>query len=307
MKAGMALCLPFHCQTLQAPYYVFFFSCVLGFTADVFVNTAYCAIVGSAIQMLRGGKILFTALLSVVVLKRRVPVFQIIGIGLVLVGLMLVGASTQLHPMVRPLIAETDSRWFSMNSKNWMALCCCMTSEICPALLWVYQEMVIHDYGIPPLQLVGVEGVIGVCMGSAVIIIAHNIQMEDLVAPLYQASMSVDVQMSVAALLMSMAIFNFSGVSVTKYGSAVTRSIVDASRCVIIWAVELWYGWYAFSPIQLCGFILLVVGAGVHNGIVSLPFGLSQHESAMELNEGTPLKSAKLKMDQSRSARSSVV
>ena len=54
MKAGMALCLPFYCGKLMAPLYVFAISCTLGFVVDVLVNSAYCAIAGSAIQMLRG-------------------------------------------------------------------------------------------------------------------------------------------------------------------------------------------------------------------------------------------------------------
>jgi len=64
MKCGMALCLPFCCQRPNAPIGVFMLSCFLGFVVDVLVNMAYCAIAGSAIQMLRGGKVILTALLS---------------------------------------------------------------------------------------------------------------------------------------------------------------------------------------------------------------------------------------------------
>jgi drug/metabolite transporter (DMT)-like permease len=284
MKAGMALCLPFHLQYPQAPLRVFAISCFLGFVADVLVNMAYCAIAGSAIQMLRGGKVFFTALLSVVVLKRRLHPHQIFGAGAVIVGLSLVGASTQMHPMERHDMNFAPSMQVDV---NWMALGWCFLSEIIQSALWIYQECVLREYGIPPLQLVGLEGIIGVGFGSWVAIVAHNLKIEDITLPLCQLMQSTSLLWSVFFLLISMALFNFAGVGVTKYGSAITRSVVDASRAILIWAVELWYGWHVFSFSQLIGFIVLMVGAGVYNGFIHLPccppddecIAISQHEA----------------------------
>jgi drug/metabolite transporter (DMT)-like permease len=259
MKAGMALCLPFHWSRLHAPLYVFGFSCALGFAVDVLVNSAYCAIAGSAIQMLRGGKILLTALLSMTLLRRRLQQHQLLGGCIVILGISLVGLSTSRNP---------ESQSLDASGLPWKAIGCCIAGEILQAVLWVYQESVLKKYDIPPLQLVGMEGVLGIAVGSVIMIIAHPLGVENVSESFHQLSHSVPLMISVACLLVSMAFFNFSGVGVTKLGSAVHRSIIDVSRAVLIWMVELLLRWHTFIFCQFVGFVVLVVGALIYNNLL---------------------------------------
>jgi len=53
--------------------------------------------------------------------------------------------------------------------------------------------------------------------------------------------------------VLSIAFFNFSGISVTKELSATTRMVLDSMRTVVVWAVSVAVGWQSFNAIQLPG------------------------------------------------------
>lgn len=65
----------------------------------------------------------------------------------------------------------------------------------------------------------------------------------------------------------SIAFFNFAGVSVTKEISATTRMVLDSLRTVVIWAVSLAVGWETFHGLQILGFLILLTGAALYNGM----------------------------------------
>lgn len=65
----------------------------------------------------------------------------------------------------------------------------------------------------------------------------------------------------------SIAFFNFAGISVTKEISATTRMVLDSLRTLVIWVVSLGLGWEDFHGLQVLGFIVLLVGAGLYNGL----------------------------------------
>lgn len=89
------------------------------------------------------------------------------------------------------------------------------------------------------------------------------------------------VPLIVVALLgniSSIAFFNFAGISVTKEISATTRMVLDSLRTVVIWAVSLAVGWEVFHGLQILGFIILLIGAALYNGLhqpllARLPWG----------------------------------
>ena len=78
--------------------------------------------------------------------------------------------------------------------------------------------------------------------------------------------------------IISIATFNVSGVSVTKYVSSVARAVVDTIRTIIVWTYFLVIPWVPektrekFSYVQLVGFAVLVVGTLIFNEIFVLPF-----------------------------------
>jgi len=65
----------------------------------------------------------------------------------------------------------------------------------------------------------------------------------------------------------SIAFFNFAGISVTKEISATTRMVLDSLRTLVIWAVSLALGWEQFQGLQVLGFMVLLVGTALYNGL----------------------------------------
>lgn len=52
-------------------------------------------------------------------------------------------------------------------------------------------------------------------------------------------------------IALSIAIFNFAGISVTKEISATTRMILDSIRTIVIWAFSLQFKWQDFHYLQV--------------------------------------------------------
>lgn len=65
----------------------------------------------------------------------------------------------------------------------------------------------------------------------------------------------------------SIAFFNFAGISVTKEISATTRMVLDSLRTLVIWAVSLALGWEKFHGLQVLGFLILLAGTALYNGL----------------------------------------
>lgn len=85
----------------------------------------------------------------------------------------------------------------------------------------------------------------------------------------------------------SIATFNVTGVTVTKYINALARSICDVTRTVIVWIVGIIitvsagvnkpnYKWELIDgvaiTIQLLGFGVLIFGNLIYNKILKVPF-----------------------------------
>lgn len=70
------------------------------------------------------------------------------------------------------------------------------------------------------------------------------------------------VLISSIAIAISISMFNFFGLSVTRHVSATARSLADTCRTLAIWIVSLGLGWEKFlipiSFLQVLGFSLLV-------------------------------------------------
>jgi hypothetical protein len=69
----------------------------------------------------------------------------------------------------------------------------------------------------------------------------------------------------------SIAFFNFAGVSVTKELSATTRMVLDSVRTLVIWMFSLAVRWQKFNYLQLIGFTLLIIGMCLYNNVIIVP------------------------------------
>ena len=78
--------------------------------------------------------------------------------------------------------------------------------------------------------------------------------------------------------VLSIAFFNFSGLTISKYASATSRTIVDTLRTIIVWGFFLVMPFVpedtkeTFSWLQLLGFLVLILGGLIYNEILVLKF-----------------------------------
>lgn len=152
-----------------------------------------------------------------------------------------------------------------------------LVAQLFVASQFVIEEFILEKYAMDPLNVVMWEG----AFGSSIILVGSLIisklfiskeaisgSMFNLVEAFEQMYNNKAILFSSIAILFMMSTFNVTGMTVTRILSATSRSTVDTSRTVGIWFVSLIIGWEHFHILQLGGFLLLVYGTLLFNGIV---------------------------------------
>jgi len=264
----------------------------------------------SSFQMLRGAVIIFTGILSVIVLRRRLEWFRWAGMIFVIGGLVTVGVTDIIYQpdgkntTDNHLLPQYNTTFNPVNY-NYGGLILGKTQEgtdelkpshillgdiliICAQVLvasqMVYEEKYITKYNVPALKAVGWEGTFGFLTLSTLLIPFYFIPVggffgdanprhvfEDVYDGLYQLAHNAQLAGAFSLTVVSIAFFNFAGISVTKEMSATTRMVLDSVRTLVIWGVSLGVGWQGFHLLQLVGFAILVIGMCIYNDLLIVP------------------------------------
>jgi len=244
--------------------------------ATTLVNAAYVMIPASTIQMCRGCIVIFTCFLSVTVLQRRQKLYQYFGVFLVALGISIVSFEAVLEGRHQAGVAHSTAL---------VGIGLCLAGQLFQSSMLVIEEKFLSSYTVPPLQMVGLEGFFGCLIGLVLLPALQMTGVEKSTEAFHMLQTDGWVQFGCLASMCSIALFNWSGVTVTQQASAVARSTIDVSRTSIIWMVELALRWNTFSWLQLSGFIVLVIGTMVYNGILRIP-ALDRMEEKPLLEEG---------------------
>lgn len=121
-------------------------------------------------------------------------------------------------------------------------------------------------YSVAPLVAVGFEGLFGaLSIVLAMPLLARYASVSpffDLPRGWHQMIDTPSVLYSGLVIAVSISLFNFFGLSVTRHLSATARSLTDTCRTLTIWIVSLGLGWevlvWPISVLQVAGFALLV-------------------------------------------------
>ena len=127
------------------------------------MNAGLCLTYASVFQMLRSAVVVFTALMSILILKRKLYAFHWVSIFFVCLGVFVVGYVS---------IAETDDS--SSNTKpassvmlgNFLVI----VAQFMVAVQMVVEEKIITKYGAPALKAVGFEGIFGFIILSIMLV-----------------------------------------------------------------------------------------------------------------------------------------
>ena len=257
-------------------------------TACCFVGILYNS--ASVFQMLRGSMIIFSALLSVVVLKKRLYGYHWLGVALCCLAILVVGYSNIMGASL-----SSSGSYISSNnlpqSRVVFGMMLIVIGQVVQASQVVLEEKLLRGYSIEPFQIVGMEGVWGT---AAMLFIFFPIlyflpgsdagdRAENLVDTLVMLNNSRPLQYLVMMYVFSVFTYNMSAMLVTYALSAVHRTMLEASRTAVIWIIDLvihyWiypkstFGeiWTVWSWFQLFGFVLLILGQSVYSELVLIP------------------------------------
>ncbi|XP_061845757.1 solute carrier family 35 member F6 isoform X2 [Colius striatus] len=246
----------------------------------------------SSFQMLRGSVIIFTGLLSVAFLGRRLELSQWLGILVTIVGLVVVGladlrtSQPQEHKLSEVITGDL----------------LIITAQVLVAVQMVLEEKFVFQHDVHPLRAVGTEGFFGFTILALLLVPMYYIPagsfsgnprrvLEDTLDAFCQLGFQPLISLALLANISSIAFFNFAGISVTKELSATTRMVLDSLRTLLIWASSLALGWEPFHGLQLLGFGVLLAGAALYNGLHRpllslLPWGRGEEAGTAAEREG---------------------
>ncbi|KAF9900975.1 hypothetical protein EC991_006698 [Linnemannia zychae] len=246
-------------------------------TASTLMNVGliYCA--ASVYQMLRGALVIFTGLLSVFFLGRRLLAYEWFALFTIVAGIATVGLASVITPATNNLTdnTEPDSEEAIKAAKAILGIFLVLFAQIFTATQFVVEEKFLSGYQIAPLRAVGYEGLFGtitVLVAMPILHftvgVSHPGSYFDLNAGWEQIKTYPQIWIPSIVMLFSISSFNFFGISVTKTICATSRSTIDSCRTLFIWAISLYLGWEKFIPLQVLGFALLVYGTFVFNGVI---------------------------------------
>ncbi|XP_061667439.1 solute carrier family 35 member F6 [Syngnathoides biaculeatus] len=223
----------------------------------------------SSFQMLRGAVIIFTGLLSVAFLGRRLLTSQWIGILVTILGLVIVGLADFVSGH------RDDAHKLSDVITGDLLI---IMAQVIVAVQMVLEEKFVYKHDVHPLRAVGTEGFFGFFVLSLLLIPMYFIHvgefsdnprqvLEDALDAFCQIGFRPLILLALLGNTVSIAFFNFAGISVTKEISATTRMVLDSLRTLVIWALSLALGWEQFHGLQVLGFLVLLLGTALYNGL----------------------------------------
>lgn len=210
----------------------------------------------------KGASVVFSAVLTVFCLKRRLYLHHWISVVICVAGLA-IAASSQL-------LKEPSS---------FKGVVMVLGSELFKSLRVVYEEKLMKNHNFDPTFLVGLEGLYCSVVCSVVLFLAwlaipgnDDGSLESLPDTLYRISHSSTLIGLLCVFPIITCVISITGAIVTKNLSAVHNGFISVTRVGLIWAIELalFYSfqssfgkqvgepWTDFSFLKMGGFIVVV-------------------------------------------------
>lgn len=254
--------------------------------ATTLVNVGLFYTSASVYQMLRGTLVIFAAGFTVVLLRRRLHTHHAFGVVLIAAGAALVGAANVVYDddgaggrLVAPARAwlagppphPPPPPHAARNALIGNLLV--VGAQAATALQFILEERVLAAHRAPALLAVGLEGVWGLLLCAFALpalstVTLHGKPLESAPAALRVIAASPRLAGSTLACVLSIAAFNFCGVSVTQRLDGASRAAADICRTLLVWAVSVGAGWERFRALQLLGFAVLLAGSALYNELI---------------------------------------
>jgi drug/metabolite transporter (DMT)-like permease len=245
--------------------------------ATVLMNIGLLSVTASVYQMMRGAEMLFAALFSVVFLHRTLNKYHFGGIACCVAGICCVGAASLLagqgsatHPI---------SQWQMLGG---MALI--ILSQAVQAAQITFEDFFLTSMDISALKIVGFEGLWGsLAMFLVMLPVVQHLPgaegtgiHENSLDTWHMITHSRVIMTVLLVDMLALLMYNVSGMCVTGHLGAVFRTVLETTRTLFVWLVDLllFYtplgfgklgeSWSRFSLIQAVGFCILVCGTLIY-------------------------------------------
>jgi len=230
-------------------------------------------------MIMKGAKVVFSAIFTVTFLKRKQYPFHWFSVGLCLAGLAVAGASEYLN---------------NKANAGYIILGCSLllASECMKAFHVIYDEKMLKAYKADTLFVVGMEGIYSIIFLVPTLILAWLVipgsdggSLEDLDDTFYRISNSKILIVLLSVLPIVVVVLAIAGVMIIKYLTGVHNALISVLRSVVAWALELilfyslpdylaeQYGvpWKAFSSLKLVGFVIVIIATLMYDGTIKIP------------------------------------
>ncbi|EAY19682.1 Integral membrane protein, putative [Trichomonas vaginalis G3] len=241
----------------------------------------------SVFQMLRGSMVIFSAILSIIFLKRHIHGYEWFAITTTIIALVMIGVAGVFIPS-----SESSSAPPVSAGQKVLGCFLVILSQLVQAGQIVTEEFILRDINMPALEIVGWEGIWGLLM---MVVIACPFayicpgqdpsplgkSLENIFDSFQQLFNSGSIALVSLIFVIAVMLYNIFGMLVTSGSSAIFRTILEAARTLLIWIFmliaykanwgfgEVWCNW---SWLELAGFAILIVSTLMYNAIIKLPF-----------------------------------
>jgi len=247
--------------------FVIWFPAAFDLIATVCMCTGLLYTTVSVYQMLRGAMLVFTAIFSVLFLKRKLTFHHYLSILLNIVGISLVGLANTL--------SERD---IAMRGNLVMGIVLMIFGQCAQAAQVVVEEYFCQDLNMPSIRVVTYEGLFGVAMMLLIVFpLAYFIPGQDAGSfeNIFDSFVMIEHSWMLQGILLTdaccMLFFNYFSMNITKLSSSMLRTLLETMRTMIVWIVDmiLYYfisrgqfgePWTEYSYLQVIGFVFLVIG-----------------------------------------------
>jgi len=253
--------------------------------ATAMMNVGLLWIAASVWQMLRGSMVIFSAFFSKFFLKRELHASHWTGVCIVAFSLLVVALAALHSPPLSDDDSSSSSKSKSTTGQTALGCALVVFAQIIQASQIVVEEYLLKNIELHPVLVVGLEGFWGTISCSILLCftsyIPEKVGGEKTLETLYMFFHNGNLFGTGILYASVILCYNLFGMFVTQYTSAVLRTILEGLRCACIWVTNLFiyyvilgpnprFGeiWSNWSYLQLCGFLFLLLGMFVYNGIV---------------------------------------
>ena len=226
----------------------------------------------ASFQMIRSSLILFTGLLSVFILRTKLRARHWIGMVIITTGLIITGFGD----------------YNSDDNSNWKAIlgdALVLVSQLLTAIQVTFEEKFLKKFNVNSLKAAGWEGLFGFMIMFAAFIPMYYIpwdistthvqenythRLEDAIDAFSMMLESRFLMTACIGSVLSIAIYNFAGLTVTRRWNASSRIVLDSSRTLFVWifsfALPIFRSkkWKTVLGFQTLGYSALVGGTFVY-------------------------------------------